>query len=146
MMVFPHQNRHVRFRVDIAPNIPAFVVGDKTRLLQILLNLLGNAFKNTQEGEVTLRVTYEDMTENLIRFDIIDTGVGIDAEHFESIFDAFAQINPQKEGLGLGLTIVKKLVVASKGRISVQSEKGKGSTFSVILPLPPADVNPDEKK
>ncbi len=110
---------------------------DENKLKQILLNLLSNAIKFTPKGKVTLKVSRTKF-DDVLQFDVEDTGIGIDPDHFESIFDPFRQLDGtatrQYGGTGLGLALTKKLVELLGGRIWVESESGKGSRFSFVLP------------
>jgi two-component system sensor histidine kinase/response regulator len=120
---------------DIAPDVPMAVVGDPGRLRQVLLNIIGNAFKFTEKGEVVLRVRCApectDGTE--LVFSVSDTGIGIPENKLKTIFDAFSQEDSSTTrkygGTGLGLTICARLVEALGGRIWVDSVVGKGSEF-----------------
>ncbi|HEY8240801.1 MAG TPA: ATP-binding protein [Kiritimatiellia bacterium] len=126
---------------EIAPNVPGELIGDPTRLRQVLLNLLGNAIKFTESGEVALRVTRDsDSTvPGALRFTISDTGIGIPGEKLGAVFERFTQADSSTTrkygGSGLGLTISKRLVELMGGRISVESGIGKGSVFSFAVPL-----------
>jgi signal transduction histidine kinase/DNA-binding response OmpR family regulator len=121
------------------PNFPAFLKGDRTRLYQILLNLLNNALKFTDKGHVSLNIFILNQTETSIdvQFDITDTGIGMKKEKFASIFDSFTQVHQDAnhiyEGAGLGLNIVKKLLNLMGGSIDVDSTPNQGTTFSVKL-------------
>ncbi|MFT3870889.1 MAG: response regulator [Nibricoccus sp.] len=121
---------------DVEPQVPAQVVGDATRLRQVLLNLVGNAIKFTERGEVLLRVTLVSATEEKCElcFAIADTGIGIQPDRQQSIFEPFTQVDSSVTrrfgGTGLGLTISRRLVELMGGRIWVESEHGRGSTFN----------------
>ena len=126
---------------EIAPNVPTDLVGDPTRLRQVLLNLLGNAIKFTESGEVALRVTpdADSSVPGALRFTISDTGIGIPGEKLGAVFERFTQADSSTTrrygGSGLGLTISKRLVELMGGRIWVESGVGKGSVFSFAVPL-----------
>ncbi len=130
----------------IKPDVPSRVVGDPTRLRQILSNLLGNAVKFTLEGEVYLRVSVE---EGVLQFDVKDTGIGIAKADLGRLFSNFTQLDASTTrnfgGTGLGLAICRKLARLMGGDISVTSEAGEGSTFSVTIPLQAAEDGMDEK-
>jgi PAS domain S-box-containing protein len=125
----------------IAPNVPTDLVGDPTRLRQVLLNLLGNAIKFTQSGEVSLRVEpdADSSIPTALRFTISDTGIGISDEKLGQVFERFTQADSSTTrrfgGSGLGLTISKRLVELMGGRIWVESKVGKGSVFAFAVPL-----------
>lgn len=129
----------VSFNVEIDSGIPEVVVGDEVRIRQILINLLNNAAKFTAEGSITLKVngTCDGDTFNM-HAEIADTGFGIKEEDLGNIFSAFSRIesseNHHIEGTGLGLTLCKQLLTMMGGDISVESEYGKGSTFTVDVP------------
>jgi two-component system, sensor histidine kinase and response regulator len=120
---------------EVRPDVPENIVGDPTRLRQIVLNLVGNALKFTEEGEILVRAEIESRGENsvLIHFSVRDTGIGIPKQKQESIFESFTQVDGsmtrQYGGTGLGLTIASRLTQMMGGRISVESEIGRGSTF-----------------
>ena len=126
---------------EIAPSVPNDLVGDPTRLRQVLLNLLGNAIKFTQSGEVTLRVAPDanPSVPTALRFTVSDTGIGIPREKLGQVFERFTQANSSTTrrfgGSGLGLTISKRLVELMGGRIWVESEVGKGSVFAFAVPF-----------
>ncbi len=126
---------------EIAPEAPRNLIGDPTRLRQVLLNLLGNALKFTESGEVALRVTPDAAATapGVLRFTISDTGIGIPDEKLGAVFERFTQADSSMTrrygGSGLGLTISKRLVELMGGRISVESGVGKGSVFSFAVPL-----------
>ena len=124
---------------DIPSNVPQGVVGDPGRLRQILMNLIGNAIKFTAKGEVVLRVRVQeqDDTSVMLHMAVSDSGIGIAPEKLGSIFEAFSQEDSSTTrkygGTGLGLTICSRLVEALGGRIWVESELGKGSTFHFTM-------------
>ena len=129
------------FTIEIDDAIPNFVVGDKVRLNQILTNLVGNAFKFTQKGGISMKFRLKTVTENsqTIEFEVIDTGIGIMKDKLEAIFEEFNQATNlttrEYGGTGLGLTISKQLVHLMEGTISVESKFGEGSNFLVTLPF-----------
>jgi signal transduction histidine kinase/ActR/RegA family two-component response regulator len=133
---------------EIAPDVPAFVVGDSLRLRQVLVNLLSNAIKFTQEGGVSLHVACEPPASQgrtpLIRFVVRDTGIGIAAENLEKIFQPFTQadssITRKFGGTGLGLAICRELVQRMGGDLHIDSSPGQGSTFRFSINLPPASA------
>jgi two-component system sensor histidine kinase/response regulator len=139
---------------DIRPEVPPMVVGDPTRVRQIIVNLLGNAIKFTDRGEVVLRVEVDEAQDrNLtLHFAIRDTGIGILPEKQKLIFEAFAQADtsPSRNygGTGLGLTISARLVEMMGGRIWLESEPGQGSTFhfTATFEAPDAPVEKRELK
>lgn len=137
----------------IAPDVPGWFTGDPRRLRQVLVNLVGNAVKFTESGSVEVRVTIEDVEESdariiagsshdlNLRFEVIDTGIGIDAEAHVSIFDSFTQGDTSTTrrfgGSGLGLAISKQLVGLMGGAIGVENAQGQGSRFWFSVPLMP---------
>jgi signal transduction histidine kinase/CheY-like chemotaxis protein len=120
-------------------NVPRYVISDSNRLKQILLNLINNAIKFTEKGEILLSVSnaIQDNDEFLIQFDIKDTGIGIPEEKLDDLFDSFSQVDTSHgrkfEGTGLGLAISKQLAALMGGSIWVESELGKGSVFSFTI-------------
>ena len=123
----------------IDPEVPAAVVGDETRLRQVLSNLVSNAIKFTPQGEVQVRLSLEERAQApqpgplMLRFEVLDTGAGIDHEKQKALFKAFSQLDPsitrRHGGTGLGLAISRRLVELMGGRIGVKSEPGEGSNF-----------------
>ncbi|MGF6638971.1 CheY-like chemotaxis protein/CHASE3 domain sensor protein [Paraburkholderia sp. MM6662-R1] len=138
--------KHLRLAFDKLPGAPDTFVTDGQRLTQILRNLLSNAVKFTERGEVTLEVARVE--DNVLRFDVRDSGIGIPADKLDLIFEAFQQADGstsrQYGGSGLGLSISREFSRLLGGRITVASEVGKGSVFSLWLPLDtaPAAVIP----
>ena len=126
---------------EVAPEVPGDLIGDPTRLRQVLLNLLGNAIKFTETGEVALRVTPDENSSapGVLRFTISDSGIGIPGEKLGAVFERFTQADSSTTrrygGSGLGLTISKRLVELMGGCIKVESSVGKGSVFSFTVPL-----------
>ena len=134
--------RQLTFQIEMEEHFPTHFVGDELRINQILMNLLGNAIKFTPpKGHVTLRVSRERARDDvtLVRFEVEDTGIGISREFQERIFEPFEREGPAPggvlEGTGLGMTIAKNLVQLMDGRISLESELGRGTRFIVELPL-----------
>lgn len=126
---------------DVQPDLSARVIGDPTRFRQILVNLVGNAIKFTEYGEVIVRARAETQTaaDLVLRIDVIDSGIGIADEKREHIFDAFEQVDPSFArkfgGTGLGLAITSKLLALMGGSIRFESEVNKGTTFTVLIPF-----------
>ena len=136
----------IDFGIELAPDLPPFVVGDPTRLRQILVNLVGNALKFTNEGQVLVvverlpgAVAADGTRVNRISFSVSDTGIGIAEQSVERLFQQFEQADTTTTrrygGTGLGLTICRQLVDLMGGAIAVNSHEGVGSIFSVVLPL-----------
>ncbi|HEX4243850.1 MAG TPA: response regulator [Steroidobacteraceae bacterium] len=128
---------------DIPPAMETAVLGDRVRLRQVIINLISNAVKFTERGEIKVKVRQIDpnLSNSVFRFEIEDTGIGIRPENCATIFESFAQedisTTRQYGGTGLGLAICKQLVDAMGGEIGVESVPGKGSIFSFTLPLGP---------
>ncbi|CAG0949693.1 two-component system, sensor histidine kinase and response regulator [Burkholderiales bacterium] len=141
MVAVRAQEQGLALICEIAPDVPLERVGDPTRLRQVLLNLLGNAIKFTESGEVALRVApdEESSAPGALRFTISDTGIGIPGEKMGAVFERFTQADSSTTrrygGSGLGLTISKRLVELMGGSIRVESSIGKGSVFSFAVPL-----------
>ena len=141
------EERGVAFAFEARGGLPEAVLVDEQRLRQVLLNLLGNAAKFTDAGQVRLAVQRVDAgspaAAERLRFDIEDTGIGIRAEHLEAIFQPFEQVGDARRragGTGLGLAISRQLVRLMGGDITVRSQPGIGSSFSFELDLPPAEL------
>jgi signal transduction histidine kinase/CheY-like chemotaxis protein len=143
------REKGVEFPIHIADDLPATVYTDAQRTEQILKNLLANAFKFTEHGSVTLEVRRPGVemelqrssldSRNAIAFSVVDTGIGIEPSKFKDIFEAFQQENGSIDrhygGTGLGLTIARKFAHVLGGEIHVASQKGKGSRFTLVLPV-----------
>jgi signal transduction histidine kinase/CheY-like chemotaxis protein len=142
---------------QVDPSIPDTLIGDATRLTQILVNLIGNAIKFTQQGNVNIEVYNKEELDGKVTvgFKVSDTGIGIDKEKLTEVFERFNQgedsITRNYGGTGLGLSIVKNLILLQHGNIEVSSEQGKGTTFNFYIPygisaeqiqnVPALDVN-----
>lgn len=142
MLAVRARAKHLELVSLVHPDVPMFVVGDPTRLRQILVNLLGNAIKFTERGEIVLRVEPATSDPGSLCCSVTDTGIGITQEQLTTIFDQFSQADSSSTrkygGSGLGLNIAKHLVEMMKGRIDVESRPGVGSTFSFTARLPQA--------
>ena len=140
MMQVRMEEKKLNFIVQVDKNIPSKLYGDERRVKQILLNILSNAVKYTEEGAVTLNCRYEqsDAEKVFLRISVADTGMGIRKEELEHLFDAFRRINTDRtqkiEGTGLGLSITKHLLDLMQGEITVDSIYTQGSEFTVVIP------------
>jgi PAS domain S-box-containing protein len=136
MAILAH-NKGLAFITSLAPDLPATLSGDETRLRQILINLIGNAIKFTRTGTIRIRLYCRDAEHWAI--EVTDTGPGIPKEAQHYIFEPFRQVDGsitrEHGGTGLGLSIVKHLTDLLGGQIILESEIGQGSTFTVVLPL-----------
>jgi signal transduction histidine kinase/CheY-like chemotaxis protein len=146
------KEKQLNLLLDIHPDLPEFFIGDKVRLSQILINLIGNALKFTDKGSVQLKVYPEEQKEKTqsVRFDVIDTGIGISPVQSEAIFNSFSQAKASTTreygGTGLGLTISKQLVELQGGYISLESEENVGSKFSFNIILKRSAKQKSDKK
>ncbi len=135
------KNKQLPFHLNIASNVPHLIKGDAHRIKQILTNLIGNAIKFTEKGEINLNVSLRELGLNHIEilFELSDTGIGIPEEKQEAVFESFAQagkkISSDYGGAGLGLTISKGLIELQGGSIGIKSEQGKGSVFTFMIPF-----------
>jgi len=134
------EQKGLELSADIGMEVPETVIGDPTRLRQILINLIDNAIKFTEHGEVMLRVQFSEEVESCLHFSVEDTGIGIPAAKQAVIFDSFAQADGSTTrthgGTGLGLAIAVELVKKMGGRMWVESKPGAGTTFHFTAPLP----------
>ncbi|MEO0413511.1 MAG: response regulator [Verrucomicrobiota bacterium] len=136
-------NKPIELIGDIDPTLPDGYLGDIVRLRQVIINLLGNAVKFTESGEIELKISARPNRSTKLqsmRLSVRDTGIGIPEDHLAKIFDKFTQVDSSTTrifgGTGLGLSITKRIVEAMGGSIVVESELGKGTTFHVDLDLP----------
>ncbi|MCE1181308.1 MAG: ATP-binding protein [Rhodocyclales bacterium] len=144
--------KHLHLRLRLPEDLPALTIGDPLRIRQVILNLLGNALKFTEQGEIQVIVDILEHSESLLRVRIAvsDTGIGIQADRLESIFQAFTQADGSTTrrfgGTGLGLTISRQLVELMGGEMHVSSQQGQGSCFSFTLPLGLPTISPERAK
>jgi signal transduction histidine kinase len=140
------EEKGLQFEEHIAPELHETILGVPSRITQILYHLISNAVKFTQAGSISINLFSPDEGHWAMR--VSDTGIGIPAEHREGIFEPFRQVDEsiarEYGGVGLGLSIVKRLTSSMKGKIRVESEPGQGSTFTVTLPLVEA-ISEDEQ-
>lgn len=135
------EEKRLTLALELAPGLPDWCLGDAAKLRQILFNLVGNAVKFTQAGGVTLAVAACPLADGraAVDFTVIDSGIGIAPEQQAHLFEAFTQLDPsitrRYGGTGLGLAISRALAEALEGRITVQSDPGAGSRFTLSLPL-----------
>jgi signal transduction histidine kinase len=135
VMRFRAQQKGIELRWRISPGVPDRVVGDATRLRQVLVNLVGNAIKFTEQGEVLVQVETQEQNQArvVLHFRVKDSGIGIPKDKQSMIFDAFTQADSSTTrkygGTGLGLAITTRLVMLMEGKLWVESELGHGSTF-----------------
>jgi PAS domain S-box-containing protein len=141
LFAFRAEEKALDFRIDVAPDTPRWLIGDALRLQQILSNLLGNAFKFTERGHITLRIAAPvvEGSQARLRWAVEDTGIGMNQEAMSHLFEAFTQadgsITRRFGGTGLGLVISRELLELMGGRFIVESTPGKGSTFAFELML-----------
>ncbi len=152
---FRMRDKNLKLQLDLPNNLPRQLIGDANRVRQILINILYNAVKFTNKGSVKLTVTWKEDTtysnpQGILSMVVADTGIGISRENLDKLFTAFGQINTRKnrnvEGTGLGLAICKKLTDEMGGAIYVESEPGRGSVFTVVIPQKISDSTPNDMK
>jgi signal transduction histidine kinase/DNA-binding NarL/FixJ family response regulator len=135
------QQKHLHLKIDISPQVPVRLLGDATRLAQIFYNLISNAVKFTQKGNIRVMVRLVKAEQRSVRlyFEVTDSGVGIPPEKLATIFEPFQQANPDTfrlfGGTGLGLAIVKQLIELQGGTLQIESILGRGTTFMFELPF-----------
>ena len=141
-------SKGLELKVDVDRSIPSKLRGDDVRISQVLMNLLTNAVKYTEEGSVTLRVKDLGRREDLadLRFEVIDTGIGIKEEDFGKLTGSFERVEERRnrhiEGTGLGISIVTKLLALMDSKLDIKSTYGEGSEFAFDLTLPVAEASP----
>ncbi|MEC4983290.1 MAG: response regulator [Oscillatoria sp. PMC 1068.18] len=149
MMQIPANSKNLELNYEFDENLPKYVQTDESKLRQVLVNLLDNAIKFTDSGTITLRVNVEEralernhtflrLKKHFLVFQVEDTGLGISLDKKESLFEPFVQTRTNRqpsEGTGLGLSIAREFIKFMQGEIQVQSELGKGSLFTVNIPL-----------
>lgn len=141
------EEKKLDLKVTVEPGVPDQVLGDPSRLAQIITNLAGNAIKFTDKGFVEIRLSNKSNSNDYvnIEFSVIDTGIGIPADKLESIFESFTQAENDTSrkygGTGLGLSISRQLVELQNGQIGLESEYGKGTRFYFSIPFLPATVS-----
>ena len=134
--------KNIKLTYTVADDVPAHLSGDYNKIIQVLINLVGNAIKFTNQGSVEVRVQLEEqMAEDrfLLNFEVLDTGKGIPKEKQAAIFEPFEQASRSERGTGLGLPISKRFAEILGGELSVDSEPGLGSMFTLALPLNTAE-------
>ncbi|MGG5575253.1 PAS domain S-box protein [Vibrio diazotrophicus] len=138
------KNKGIELNLAMADDLPQVVLGAEDRIRQVLMNLVGNGIKFTESGGVSLTVSAVEQKPDWIRFSVIDSGIGIDPSRLKSIFEPFTQADASMSrrfgGTGLGTTISQQLVELMGGTIQATSELGKGSCFTIELPLPKSEA------
>ncbi len=148
LLAFSAHQKGLTLGFELARDVEPRFLGDQTRLRQVLINLVGNAVKFTDQGDVFVSVAWAEASEprQFLCFSVADTGIGIPADKLETIFERFEQadgsITRRFGGTGLGLSLSKGLVELMGGRITVESEPGRGSLFQFTLPLKPVISEP----
>lgn len=133
--------KNITLSAAVQPGVESEIIADESRIKQVLINLVGNAIKFTETGEIKLEVNANMIDESLqeLHFAVSDTGIGISEDNIQSLFIPFTQIDStatrKHSGTGLGLSICRKIIEEMGGRIWVESELGKGSTFRFIIPV-----------
>ncbi|MCQ2521268.1 MAG: ATP-binding protein [Lachnospiraceae bacterium] len=148
-IVYPRMmEKELSFIVDVDPKMPTTLYGDEIRIRQMIINLLTNAAKYTETGSVHLKFGYRTVASDTIKMivEVRDTGIGITKENLRKLFRSFQRVDETRnrtiEGTGLGLSITKSFVEMMEGNITVESEYGKGSTFTIEIPQKTIDKTP----
>lgn len=151
LITYQAQVKNLEILLNISPDTPRFVLADKLRVKQVLLNLLGNAVKFTAQGEIELKVEVlpdQNDDQSKLRFSVRDTGIGIEEQNQKRIFEVFSQEDSSTTkrfgGTGLGVTISNNLLELMNSRLVLESELGVGSTFYFDVVFPPASVAKEE--
>ena len=140
MMRFKAEQKNLEFRIEVDETVPDKMFGDEVRIRQVIVNILNNAVKYTQQGSVTFKVGWKKVDDEnaIMEFSAIDTGIGIKEEDLPKLFSKFQRLDLKKnrtvEGTGLGLSITLRLVKMMHGELTVDSVYGEGSTFKITLP------------
>lgn len=133
MFILQSTSKGLKLTIEIAPNVPQIVISDERRLKQVIINLLSNSLKFTNEGSITIEVEFDTDTNKLF-FSIIDTGIGIRKVDQVKLFKMFGKLqssqNCNQQGIGLGLSVCKRIINVFQGDLNVTSELTKGSKFS----------------
>ncbi len=131
------QEKNIQLNASVEEPVPGVIQSDPVRMRQILINIIGNAIKFTEQGCIRVSVSMDHSQSQMMRIDVADTGIGINAEQISKLFDAFVQADTSTTrrfgGTGLGLQISKRLAMMMGGDITVVSEPGLGSTFSILI-------------
>lgn len=146
------QDKGLRFDLDVDKSVPASLLLDETRLRQILINLISNAFKFTESGFVTVSATAQStstlQSQVTLILKVSDSGIGIPSESIDTIFDSFEQVKGQKQkeygGTGLGLSITKRIVEMMEGTIKLESTPSEGTSFTILIPYVEIVATPAE--
>lgn len=152
MAVHSLKGKPVEIKTDINPTLPEELYGDSVRIKQVLINIVTNAVKFTKEGVVDIGVDYERLDDGniMLKLEVSDTGIGIKDENLAKIFESFSQIDSTRnravEGTGLGLAITKRLIELMNGTVSVESEFGKRSVFTIEIPQEVGKIKAPDKE
>lgn len=138
------RQKELMFKLKVDEKLPRTLIGDSTRLMQILFNLLSNALKYTEKGWIEIRFGWEETSDKkgIMHVKVADSGIGMTERQLESIAESFTQVQNTNQGLGLGLTIVTRLLHIMGSKLKIESIFGEGSTFSFSLPLDVEDAAP----